>query len=236
MNKIRKILQKTGFDFHRYRSSPDRSRLWRSLGIRTVLDIGANVGQFSKEIRRLLPEAKIYSFEPLKECFDKLNSLMLNDKNFKSFNFALGDKNEGIVMNKSAYSPSSSILEMSEVHKSLFPHTKEHIAERIMVKKLDEVAKDLNLDKEILIKVDVQGFEDRVIKGGEKTFREAKAVIIEVSFAELYSDQPSFDDLYQKLRELDFEYCGSLEQKIDSHTASIISEDSLFILNNFKDL
>lgn len=232
MSKIRKIIQKTGFDFHRYRSQPDRTRLWKDLNIKTVLDIGANTGQFAKQIREQIPEAQIYSFEPLKDCFEILQKTFKKDSRFKAFNFALGEKEEELEIHKSEYSPSSSLLKMNEIHKKLFPHTKQHTEEKILVKRLDDISEEFVLKKEILIKVDVQGFEEKVILGGEKTFAIAKAVIMEVSFVELYENQPSFDIIYKKLKTLDFTYAGSLERKIDKHTAGIISEDSLFVKPN----
>jgi len=195
----------------------------KNQNIKTVLDIGANVGQFVKEIRERLSEAQIYSFEPLKECFEKL----LKIDGLKAFNFALGDKEGVVEMNKSRYSPSSSLLQMSDAHKTLFPHTKEHSPEKIEVKRLDDIK--LNLKPEILIKVDVQGFEGKVIEGGAETFKKAKVILIENSFVELYQDQPLFDKIYQKLKSLGFEYQSSKEQKINKHTGEVISEDSIFV-------
>lgn len=229
MNIIRKLVRKVGFDMHRYRQVPDKYAYIRSLKINTVIDIGANTGQFAKEIRSKIPQAKIYSFEPIKECFRKLKENMLTDKNFDSFNFAIGNENTKIKINKSEYTPSSSILEMSENHKKLFPHTTKHEDEEIETKKLDDVVKNLNLEKEILIKIDVQGFEMKVIAGGEKTFKTARAIIIENSFIELYKSQPTFDDIYNRLKNYGFRYNGSLQEKIDTKTGQIISEDSLFV-------
>ena len=229
MNLLRTMVRKIGLDLHRYRPTLDKPAWFIDQNINTVLDIGANVGQFAKEIREKIPHAQVYSFEPLKECFDKLNEKMKTDENFKSFNFALGNTEKEMEMHKSAYTPSSSLLQMSETHKTLFPHTKEHSEEKIKIKKLDDVAKNLNLEKEILIKVDVQGFEDKVLAGGENTFRKAKVAIIETSFVELYDGQPLFDDIYEKLKSLGFKYSGSLQQKLNKHTGAIISEDSMFV-------
>ncbi len=229
MHPIRKLIQKTGFDLHRYRPATDKLAYLRSLDLGTVLDIGANTGQFAREIRQRLPEAQIYSFEPLKGPFQTLETSFRKDPKFKAFNYALGDMEGEVEMHKSVYSPSSSLLPMSDTHKELFPHTKENTQEKIIIKRLDDVAKNLELEKEVLIKVDVQGFEQKVLDGGIQAFGQAKALIIEVSFLELYKDQPSFDTLYQKLKSLGFEYKGSLEQKIGK-SGQIISEDSLFIL------
>ena len=229
MNPLRKLIQKTGLDIHRFRPTPDKLSFLKTLNVGTVLDIGGNVGQFAKEVREVLPKTQIYSFEPLKECFDELVHSMKEDRLFKAFNYALGDTEGSLNMNKSSYTPSSSLLPMSSTHKELFPHTKDHTNETIYVKTLDSVASSLNLKPQILIKVDVQGFESKVIAGGIKTFSMAKVVLIEVSHATLYEGQPTFDDLYQKLKNLGFKYKGSLQQKIDKKTGEIISEDSIFI-------
>ncbi len=233
INIFRKIIQKTGFDLHRYKPKPDKLAWLKDKDIKTVLDIGANTGQFASEIRAILPNAQIYSFEPIRECFEELSSRGDSSGKFKTFNFALGDKNGEMPINKSAYSPSSSILWMSDVHKELFPHTKEHTQEKIEVKQLDGIIPNLNLEREILIKVDVQGFEDKVIIGGVETFKLAKVVLIENSFVELYEDQPLFDNIYEKLKELGFEYRGSLQQKLNKETGEIISEDSIFVRRGF---
>ena len=230
-NKIRSIFNKFGLDLHRYRHEPDKLVWIKNQNIKTVLDIGANTGQFASEIRGKLPEAQIYSFEPIKECFEKLVSQGEALGKFEAFNFALGEKAELKEMNKSAYTPSSSILWMSDVHKKLFPHTQDHSIEQIKVKRLDDLG--LRLEPEILIKVDVQGFEDKVISGGIETFKKAKVVLIENSFVELYEGQPLFDDIYGKLKGLGFVYKGSLQQKLNKKTGEIISEDSIFVRPKF---
>lgn len=232
LHTIRKIIQKTGFDFHRHYPKPNKMEVAKSLNINTVLDIGANVGQFASEIRKILPNAFIYSFEPLGECFKKLEDSFSEDKNFKAFNFALGEKTEELDIEKNEYAPSSSILPLSTNHTALFPHAIKTAPEKISVKRLDDTTKELNLNKEILIKLDVQGFEDKVIAGGESIFKIAKVIIIETSFVELYKNQPSFDDIYQKLKSLGFKYHGSIQEKVYKHSGKVISEDSLFIRNN----
>ena len=82
----------------------------------------------------------------------------------------------------------------------------------------------------ILIKIDVQGSEDKVIRGGQKTLRRAKAVIVETSFTELYDGQPLFHDIYEGLRSLGFSYSGSwapdLKNPLDG---SHLQQDSIFV-------
>jgi FkbM family methyltransferase len=229
-NLLRKILWKTGFDFHRFRPKANQMLWLKDAGIKTVLDIGANTGQFAAEIRETLPEAFIYSFEPLKDCYETLADAMKNDMKFKAFNIALGDSNEEVEMNRSSYSASSSILKMAQVHKDLYPHTKGESKEKISVRKLDDMKeiRGATLDKEILVKIDTQGFEDKVIRGGTAFLKDVKYMIVETGFIAFYEDQPLFADIYKLLTSQGFIYKGGIDQRYDHRNGGILREDSLF--------
>jgi len=218
-----------GVDIHRHHPEADRLAWLSKLNIQTVFDIGANVGQFAQEIRQTLPGAQIYSYEPLKECFNTLTSSFAYDSKFQAFNYALGEKSEEITMNKSSYTPSSSLLRMADSHKKLFPHTKDSSPETISVRRLDDVWAQLKPTKEILIKVDTQGYEDKVIAGGITSFKQARVILIEASFVRLYETQPLFDDIYQKIQSFGFSYHGALHQKLNPKTGEVIFEDAIFV-------
>jgi FkbM family methyltransferase len=226
---MRSLPRAFGLGKSRYRKRPGKLAFLKQYQVGTVLDIGANVGQTALEIRPLLRDAQIYSFEPLSECFQKLSSAMAGDTKFKAFPFALGAKNEQIAIHKSAYSPASSLIEMGKLHKEAFPHSAESKDERVEVRRLDDVAPELNLKDDVLIKMDVQGFESKVIDGGEKTMRAARVVILENSFYELYVSQALFDELYERMKRLGFSYRGSIGQKLHPKTGVILFEDSVFI-------
>jgi FkbM family methyltransferase len=226
---LRKHIRKIGIDFHKFRHENDTFFQFKSLNIHTVIDIGANIGQFAHEIRSTLPTAQIISFEPIKECYDQLVESFSKDQYFTAHHVALGDQSSTLNMNKSAYTPSSSLLPMAEKHKKLFPHTKEQTAEAVEVKRLDDVLSGQTLHSGILIKIDVQGFEDKVIDGGPETFKKASAAIIETSFSAFYEGQPLFDDIYKKMTALGFSYRSSLHQKKDKKTGEILFEDSIFV-------
>src|ERR1019366_7712453 len=73
------LLKGAGLDVHRSR---EPLRFLRAYPIRTVLDIGANEGQFAATVRRLLPDVEIHSFEPLSEPFSKLERRQSGDRRF----------------------------------------------------------------------------------------------------------------------------------------------------------
>ena len=202
------------------------------LKIDTVLDIGGNIGQFSKTMRMLLPNAQIYAFEPLPECYDKMVNLMQGDSNFMAFNVGLGDSNSTLTMKKSSYLPSSSFLNMSEKHKEAFPQTAGSEQVNVQVKRLDDICSELNLGKNILIKVDVQGYEAIVLKGGLKVFSKAKLLIMELSYQELYDNQPLFNDIYEELTKIGFKFMGTTTQMCDPKDGQFMDADCIFIKND----
>jgi FkbM family methyltransferase len=194
------------------------------LNISTVLDIGANIGQSTKTISELLPNANIYAFEPIPECFRKLNDKFSNDSKVKTINLALGEIDFGVNLS----SASSSFLSMKDLHKDAFPRTKEDKTIKVKVDRLDNVAAGLLLQTPIIAKIDVQGFEDRVIKGGKDTLSRCSLLIVETSFSELYEHQALFDDIYNSLQLLGFKYVGCIGQLKDPRNGKILQADSLF--------
>ena len=234
---VKKIVAAMGYEIRQavkidYRFVPrqeDKFKWLQALNIRTILDIGANTGQFASEFRSILPEAKIYSFEPLRECFDALAKNMEHVPQFQAFPFALGDEETEIQMNRNELSPSSSILAMADLHKKTYPFTANAFAERITVKRLDDVASHIDLWPNILIKMDVQGFEDRVILGGMNTIPKAKLVIVETSFERLYEGQPSFDKIYDLMKRMGFAYHGNFGQLLSPKDGNILQADAMFL-------
>jgi FkbM family methyltransferase len=231
----KKMLEAAGFELRRLNNNKfepkkeDRFNWIRNLNIQTIIDVGANTGQFAAEIHAILPEAAIYSFEPLRECYDSLVDNMSHVPKFRAFNFALGSENSQIEMHRSDFTPSSSILRMSDLCRQAFPFTSKDTIEQIAVRKLDHVTRDLDLAENILIKIDVQGFEDKVIAGGIRTVQIAKLLIVEMSFENLYDDQPLFDTIYETMKRIGFAYRGNFSQLSNPIDGAILQVDGIFI-------
>lgn len=201
----------------------------QDFGVQTILDIGANEGQFIEKISMILPSTYIYSFEPLKQPFEKLKNNTSRYSNITVFNFALGDVERESVINRNDYSPSSSLLELTDLHKKAFPITEKVTEEKIQVKILDSVAPNLNLKKKIFMKIDVQGYELNVLRGAERMLSDVDIILTETSFYELYKDQPLFGDVYKFLCDRGFKYFGGFEQLNDERDGRILQADSIFI-------
>lgn len=206
---------------------------WKILAqyeIETVIDIGANNGQFASHIREILPDARILSFEPLPEVYRQLCNKVSNDLLIKVFPFALSDKEGEIDINQSSFSPSSSLLAMSELHKEEFPFSSDHSTISVQMRTLDGLFHQglIPLIGNLLIKMDVQGHEDAVIRGAEHVISRAHLVIVEVGFLSLYEGQPLFEDIYDLMRSLGFVYRGSLDQYFSTRLNKFLFADAIF--------
>jgi FkbM family methyltransferase len=208
----------------------NRHRAWlRSAGISTVLDVGAHVGEFASAIRALLPGAQIYSFEPLADLADVLTRRLARFGRFQAFPVALGDQPGTETMWRSSFSESSSLLEMSDLHSRAFPWTSRTTPAPVSIRTLDSFLPELVLQPKVLLKLDVQGYEGRVLRGAAQLLERVDYALVEVSFKPLYAGQASFRDVYELLSGAGFEYSGSLDQMTSPLDGSILQADALFI-------
>lgn len=199
-------------------------------GIGTILDIGANEGDFAITMASRFPEARIVSFEPLADAFATLVRRTACQPRCRAMQCAIGDSEGEVEIQRCSYSPSSSILPMNDRHRTAFPFTAgASAAERTRVRRLDDVASELDLQDDIFVKIDVQGFEGHVVRGGSATLRRARVVIAETSFVPLYDGAPTFDDIYRAFRDLGFTYAGNWDQLLDPVTAQPLQADAIFI-------
>ncbi len=237
INLIKGIFHLFGLEISKRSFTKDRLRRgefdWlRRMDIKTIYDVGANNGEFVRFISAIFPDAQIYSFEPLKEPYEELKINTDYVKKIEYLNYALGDNDGESIIYHNEFSPSSSILKMTDAHKNPFPYTKDAYEEKIQIKRLDSVFPEFNNIKNILLKIDVQGFEMNVLRGAEKFLPMASMVIIETSFETLYESQPLFNDIYDYLTENGFEYKGNLGQLCSPVDGKILQADAIFIKNN----
>ncbi len=229
----KKIFNFAGLDISKtYKSSKYSLLGLKNFSIRTIIDVGANTGQFAKMISDFFPEANIYSFEPLLAPFKELKSWADSQNGrVKVFNIAVGDKEGEIeVFNHLDHSASSSILKTTNICEKLYPFTEKQNTIKVKLTTLDKAIDPLSneLTSDILIKLDVQGYEDRVIRGGVETFDKAKACIVEVSLDQLYENQATFREIVLLLNKLRFRYVGNLSQ-IYANDGHVISIDAVFV-------
>jgi len=145
--------------------------------IEVFIDIGSNIGIYSLIIGKNFKRIKILSFEPVHNTFNNLNyNINLNNlrRNIKTFNFGLSNKSgtkKMIALKKKDYIQSggySFYIPKRKIHKN-------EIIENYKSKIGDNVIKFKNMN--IIIKIDVEGFEKEVLYGLKKLLSQNKILI-----------------------------------------------------------
>lgn len=157
---------------------------------RTVLDVGANRGQFALFALQRWPDAAIHSFEPLPDAADTLERLVGDQRHVRIHRTALGPQPGSATLHVTAADDSSSLLAVADRQVELFPGTEEVGLVDVPVQRLDEVFAPKEIARPALLKIDVQGFELGVLEGAAGILADIDQVFVECSFEQLYVDQP----------------------------------------------
>ena len=227
------VFTSLGLDVRRLAKSPGHTFLGlRSLPIRSIIDVGANVGQFGRKALAAFPDATLYCFEPLPDTFAKLRAWAEDaaPRRVWPFNVALGEEDGELTFHRHvAHSDSSSFLETTKECEGDFPHTRDQVTETVRVRRLDAVMDELASppEAELLVKLDVQGYEEHVLRGAPNTLRRATACIVEVCLDPLYQGQATFEGIQSTLAPHGLRYAGNLDQSCaeDGH---VIFLDAVF--------
>lgn len=204
--------------------------------IQTILDIGANNGQSTKKLHKLFPKANIYAFEPVDTAFSKLKRFADGCSNVRAYNLAVGDENTTIKFNKHPYfTLSSSVLKTTDSCVESYPILAFQEVLEVSQVTLDYIIPTLNIKEEILIKIDVQGYEYKVLEGAINFLDSVLACIVEVSMMPVYENQASFDMIYRLLVSKGFCFVGMIDQaKMPSGVVEYF--DAVFINKNRQSL
>ncbi len=167
--------------------------------INTIIDIGSNKGQFGLIARHYLPCVSIYSFEPQTSQL-KIQKQIVGKHNIQYFDFALGATNEIKDLYITKRKDSSSILEPVENDKVYCVMDKK----KVNIKRFDEIINILKLNKRILVKLDVQGYELEALKGFGEYLSYVDYILTEVSFQEAYKNQPFANEIINFLEKKNF--------------------------------
>jgi FkbM family methyltransferase len=171
----------------------------QSIPMATLIDVGANVGQFSLLCRTERPTIWIHAFEPLSRPAEKYVRLFKDDARTVLHRCALGPEATATSMYVSGRDDSSSLLLITEEQTRFAPGTATIGTESIAVCRLDEILSEEDIIKPALLKLDVQGYELQALLGCGRLLDQIDFVYVEVSFVTLYLGQALADDVVQFL-------------------------------------
>lgn len=192
---VKKFLQKFGILIRKYTpgSSEElrRTKLFAHHEIDMVFDIGANKGQYAKGIMDNGYTGHIVSFEPLSAVHQKLSREASGHARWTvADRCAVGSNTGEAVIHIAANSVSSTLSNMLSSHTEGAPESAIVSSEKVQVETLDHLAaKYAKKEDRLFIKIDVEGFEEEVLKGGQDTLARAIGVEMEISIVPLYENQ-----------------------------------------------
>jgi FkbM family methyltransferase len=199
---VNATLQKLGYRFTRWEPYPFAPHVV-SLAINLVLDVGANVGQFGRSIRASGYRGRIVSFEPVKSAYDQLAATI--DPSWVRLPTALGSVNQQSIINVNRNSDMSSLRTLDE------NHARKHGFNSAGTQKIDVVRLDDIFDQyakkgdNILLKLDVQGYEDEVLKGASVSLSKIKAIQTEMALSPTYAGQSQMIETVMNLARQGFQ-------------------------------
>jgi FkbM family methyltransferase len=201
-----------------------------SYEIDVVLDVGANTGQFANQLRREVHFAgRIHSFEPLSSAFRVLQGSASRDVDWFTHNFALGDREEKRVIHVSANSYSSSLLDMLPTHAAAAPESRFVGSEEVSVRTLDSIFDEIcALGDRVYLKVDTQGYEGRVLRGGRQSLPRVDTVQLEMPLVPLYSGESEFRELYDVMLDEGYVLVALDPGFNDPRTGQLLQVDAVF--------
>jgi FkbM family methyltransferase len=175
-----------------------------NLNLDFIVDVGANRGQFALISRRVFPQAKIYSFEPLAEPAHIFKKIFGNDPNVTLHTCAIGRQKTSAAIHITRADDSSSLLPVTKLQSDLFPGAAEQETRQVMVYPLSQLLDPASIPPASLLKIDVQGFELEVLQGCADILQKFSHLYIECSFIELYAGQALAYQIIAWLEERNF--------------------------------
>ena len=173
-----------------------------------IFDVGANIGQSLIQFKNWFPTSTVYCFEPDPDTYHVLKSN--NHKNVIYHNVGVGSKNKEKIFYQYSLSAMNSFLQIDKkskvfkekVHKKINEALENDENESyVQIITLDQYCQDNNIDKIDILKIDVQGYEKKVLKGARKLLKEndISVLIIEIIFDEIYGRGTSFYEIELRL-------------------------------------
>jgi FkbM family methyltransferase len=202
--------------------------LERNVVPNSIIDVGANVGQFTVAAANLFPDVHIHAFEPLEDCTIKLQQNVRQLNHVTVYGLALGDRDGHSPMHVNSYSLSSSILSLTPAHLRAFPYATEVSTVQVPVSTIDKIFAGVSLTSPVLLKLDVQGYEANVLKGAKELLKTIDYVVMEASLKPMYDGELLFDALVNLMQGFGFRFecpVGSLE---DPSSGETLQMDALF--------
>jgi FkbM family methyltransferase len=173
--------------------------------VNCVLDVGANDGWYSKQLRMMGYGGNIVSFDPLRENCDRIVALAAGDPRWDVVKLALGATMEtrdfNVIRMPGGSTELSSLLTPTESDEEWEDTI------QVDVDRLDSAARDLlaSIDHpSVFLKIDTQGYDVEVVRGAAGILDQVVALQSEVSVTPIYEGMPHYTEALAYYESLGF--------------------------------
>jgi FkbM family methyltransferase len=231
MHVVRELLRRAGIEVIA-RQPRNFPRLRRPLllgeeAITLVLDVGANAGQWGRELRRAGYGGRLVSFEPGTAAFDRLAAAAAGDTAWDCHRLALGRANGSATLHVTANSVSSSILPIGERQGRVDERAAPVADETVEVRRLESLDLAAPSDR-IYLKVDAEGAELEVLEGAGTLLDQVRLLELELSAYPLRTGQPLLGEVTAWCERAGFLLVGFEVSFRDHATGDLLSGNGFF--------
>ena len=230
--RVRRALRRLGVDLTRTASRPFGEDVWLDVQrlasawnapIATIFDVGANVGETALALRSRFPAARILAFEPHPETCRRLRA-NVGGHGVETFDFALGDASRSAELFEYRFSTLNSLVENAP-YAVRFGETAR--TRPVTVRTLDEFCREAEIDRIDVLKVDTEGGDLDVLRGGGALLHEGRVRFVQVEFNDVFEDARAHGGALLPIAEL-LHSCGL--RLLASYTEQVFPDDGLFVV------
>ena len=220
LNVINSILSPLGIQI--YKKGVDMESVIKQLApnttdIRTVIDIGASNGRWSKMVMKYVPSAKFVAIDPLVEREAQLKKLKTSKPNFDYILCVAGEKDNDTVSLTVGDDLDGSTVGGGQGTTRIVPSHS-----------VDEIVKMKNLTGPFIIKFDTHGFEVPILKGATETLPKTDFIVMEVYNYRHTPDTLLFNEMCDYLDKLGFRCFAMADPMLRPLDGTLWQMDFLF--------
>lgn len=205
-----------------------RAVLLAQLGIDTVLDVGANIGQYAAQLRLYGFTGTIHSYEPLASAHARLATRAAADPRWHTHPLGLARSQGHAILHVSQNSQSSSLLAMLPRHLEGAPESAVVGEERVELTTLAAALAELGAPRYAFVKIDAQGSERAILEGAGPGLDGVAGLELELALVPLYDGETLFGDMVSWLATRSFELRWVGQGLVDHRTGAVLQVDALF--------
>jgi FkbM family methyltransferase len=188
-----------------------------------ILDVGANIGEFTKSAKYIFPKAKIHAFEPIPEIFKQRSNATLHE-------IGLYDRKNKAKFNLNTKVNSRSSLFEAMGQQLRFVKKEEFKVINVELDRFDNLG--IKIERPSFLKIDAEGAEFQILSGFGNMLWDIDVIQLEYLVGKYYQGQKPFSSILAVLEKFGFD--GFEQQRVNYENGRPIMADLIFFRSPFS--